>query len=177
MCEQIILPRENEINRTGSGGVALLHYAIDYEHWEFRLETGEDRGRDCILEYIDDKRWGNHIIQGQVKGTKKPETYLLKDGVHFSYKLEKRYINYALRSPCASVLFLCDLKNDIVYYLAIQEYFIDNPEKYANLLDAQTEAMMVHIPISNIVNRTDDTDLRRLAMSTYLFRNGRTERN
>jgi|GEM_PF-1220081 hypothetical protein len=172
----MILPKENEINRIGSGGIALLHYSINYEHWEFRQETGEDRGRDCVLEYIDDNRWCNYIIQGQVKGTKKPEAYILKPGTHFSYKLEKKYVNYALRSSCASVLFLCDLKNDIVYYLPVQDYFIENSEKYANLLNNETESMMLHIPISNVVTKTDDAELCRLAKSTYLFRDGKVVR-
>ena len=39
------------------------------------------------------------------------------------------------------MLFLCDLKNDIVYYLQIQDYFIENPEKYSNLSNAETESI------------------------------------
>ena len=170
---KMVLPKDNQINRTGSGGIALLHYAIDYEYWEFRQETGEDRGRDCVLEYIDENNWHNHIIQGQVKGTKTPESYLLKDGKHFSYKLEKKYINYALRSSNASVLFFCDLKNDVVYYLPIQDYFIKNPDKYVNLLNAETETMKLHIPVSNIVRKNDDSELCRLANATYLFKDGK----
>ena len=129
-----------------------------------------------MLEYIDENNWHNCIIQGQVKGTKTPESYLLKDGKHFSYKLEKKYINYALRSSNASVLFLCDLKNDIVYFLPIQDYFIENPDKYVNLANAETESMMLHIPIGNIVSRIDDSKLCKLANATYLFKDGKVVR-
>ena len=171
--KEIVLPKETVINRTGSGGIALLHYSLNYEHWEFRQETGEDRGRDCVLEYIDESIWCNYIIQGQVKGTKTPQSYLLKDGMHFSYPLEKKYINYALRSSNASVLFLCDLINELVYFLPIQDYFINNPEKYENLSNPKTESMNVHIPVSNIVTKYEDFELCQLAKATYFFNLGK----
>lgn len=75
----MVLPKDNQINRPESGRIALLYYAIDYEHWEFRQETDEDRGRDCVLEYIDENSRSNCIIQSQVKGIKMPEYYLLKE--------------------------------------------------------------------------------------------------
>lgn len=172
MSGNLLLPKEEEINRTGSGGMALLHYKLNYEHWEFRLETGVDRGRDCIIEYIMENEWHNNIIQCQVKGTKTPETYLLKNEDVFSYNLDKKYINYALGSTNASVLFLCDLKNEVVYYLPVQEFFINNPDKYINLRNTKTESLNVHIPVTCTVDKNNDIMLRKLSQTNYTLRDG-----
>ncbi|MGM9639898.1 MAG: DUF4365 domain-containing protein [Faecousia sp.] len=171
-----VFPKESQLGRTGSGGIALIHFAFNYEHWEFRQETGADRGRDCSIEYIDGNEWQHNTLQGQVKGTKSPETYLLKNGTHFSYPLDKKTIYYALHSPEAFLLFLCDLKHNIVYYLPIQEYFINEPEKYENLENPDTIRMNLHIPVKNTVRRDDDAELIDLAKATYIYRNNRVQR-
>lgn len=175
MCEAV-LPKENEINKTGRGGMALVHFRFNYDHWQFRQETGADCGRDCTIEYISDNEWHHDSIEGQVKGTKSPESYLLKDGNQFSYKLEKKTINYALRSSKAFLLLLCDLNSNTVYYLPIQEYFINNPDKYTKLENPATDSMKLRIPVEKTVCGDNDAELIALAKTTYVFRNNRVQR-
>lgn len=171
---ETVLPKEADIEKTGRGGVALLHYAFNYDHWEFRQETGADKGRDCAFEYVDEENsWHNGIIRGQVKGTKTPDSYRLKTKDCFSYNLDRKTINYALRSNDAFLLFLCDLVNEKVYYLPIQDYFIENESEYDTLEKKNDGGMMVHIPTANIVTRDDDSALVDLAQSSYCFREGR----
>lgn len=167
-----VLPKENEnTEKTGRGGMALIHYTLNPDHWEFRLETGADKGRDCAFEYIDENsEWHNGIIRCQVKGTKTPETYKISSG-DFSYPIEKKTINYALRSRDAFILFLCDLVNEKVYYLPIQDYFIKNPEEYKRL-EKDTKNMNLHIPVKNVVTRTEDAAIVLLANKAYSFTNG-----
>ena len=177
---EVILPKEVDLEKTGRGGMALVHYAFDYNHWEFRLETGADRGTDCAFEYIDeDNQWHHATIRGQVKGTKSPDSYRLKTEDCFSYSLEIKTINYALRSRDAFLLFFCDLINSKVYYLAIQDYFIENESRYKNLEEKNGGTMALHIPIANVVTKDDDSALVELAKCTYTFRNNRVskERN
>ena len=172
-----VLPRESDrdIENVGRGGLALVHYAFDYNHWEFRQETGADRGTDCILEYIDGKEWHHSVIKGQIKGTKIAEYYLLKSGEYFSFPLEKRTINYALRSNDSFLLFFSDLKNEIVYYLSIQDYFINNPDEYVRL-EKETNSMNMWIPVVNIVRKDDDSDLVQLSKASYSFVSGRVQK-
>ena len=170
---EIVLPKEVDIAKTGRGGMALVHSAFDYNHWEFRQETGADVGRDCTFEYIDEnKTWNNDIIRGQVKGTEKPDSYKLVRKECFSYPLDRKTINYALRSKDAFLLFLCDLVNRKVYYLPIQDFFIKNETKYETLYEKNDGRMNLHIPTLNEVT-SDDSSLIQLAKSTYTFRYGR----
>lgn len=171
-----IFPREkDDLEKTGRGGVALLHYALNYNHWEFRQETGADKGRDCSIEYIEGDEWHNSCLRGQVKGTKTPNSYLLKDGKHFSYQLDKKTINYALRSKDAFVLFFCDLVHERVYYLPIQDYFINSPEHY-DKLEKDTETMNLRIPVHNIISKNDDVELIMLSRASYVFKNNRVSK-
>lgn len=89
----------------------------------------------------------------------------------FLIPLKKKTTNYALRSRDAFVLFLCDLLNEKVYYLPIQEYFIDNPEEYKRL-EKDTKNMNLHIPVKNVVTRAEDAAIVLLANKAYSFTNG-----
>lgn len=172
-----VLPYEVEMEKTGRGGMALVHFAFNYDHWEFRQETGADKGRDCAFEYIDeDNSWPNATIRGQVKGTKTPDSYRLKNEECFSYKLERKTINYALRSNDAFLLLLADLVNNKVYYLPIQDYFIENESEYATLEKKNDGGMMLHIPIANVVTKDEDAALVELAKCTYTFRQNRVHK-
>ena len=167
-----ILPKEEDMEKTGRGGMGLLHFTINYDHWQFREETGADKGRDCTLEYIDGKEWANRSIQCQVKGSEAIDSYKLKKQPCFSYNLEKRTINYALRSSSPFVLFLCDLNDNIVYYLPVQDAFMENEDYYSRLAK-DTDSMNLRIPMANIMTRESDEELVELTRATYSFINGR----
>ena len=170
-----ILPMDIKEQGVGRGGMALIHYVFDYHHWEFRLETGIDVGRDCVFEHIENNEWHNGTIRCQVKGTEKPGTYLLASGNEFSYKFEKKTINYALRSRDAFLVFLCDLVNEKVYYLPIQEYFIENPKEYERL-ENDNDTMKLRIPLSNQITRENDQAVVQLSKIAYAFINNRVRK-
>ena len=168
------LPRDDsrEINAIGRGGMRLAHYAFNFECWEFRLGTGKDVGEDCVYEYIDEHSWHNARIRAQVKGIRNPKTYLVARDTEFSYPLGKEFIEYALRSNEAFVLLICDLMNEKVYYLPLQDYFINNPEEYKRLRSG-TDSMKLRVPVSNIVDSAHNEELVDLANNSYVFRNGK----
>ena len=85
------LPIDTPQRKIGSKAVAILHYKIDADHWEFRQETGNDVGRDCTLELSENNEWPNHKIEGQIKGTEKNEP--LKKCTLISFPMEVKTIN------------------------------------------------------------------------------------
>ena len=171
------LPKDDtkEINALGRGGMRLAHYAFNFECWEFRPGIGKDVGEDCVYEYIDDHIWHNRRIRAQVKGIRNPATYLVAKDTEFSYPLDKQFIEYALRSNEAFVLLLCDLLNEKVYYLALQDYFINNPEEYKRLR-SDTAKMKLRVPVTNLVNNAHNDELVILASNSYVFRNGKVSK-
>ena len=54
------LPKDIPQRKIGSRARAILHYTLDTDHWEYREETGNDVGRDCIIELIECDEWTNH---------------------------------------------------------------------------------------------------------------------
>ena len=172
------LPKDDakEINAIGRGGMRLAHYAFDFECWEFRLGTGKDVGEDCVFEYIDEHAWHNARLRTQVKGIRNPKTYLVAKDTEFSYPLGKEFIEYALRSSEAFVLLLCDLMNEKVYYLPLQDYFINNPEEYKRLR-SDTGTMKMRVPVTNIVDNAHNEELVALANNSYVFKDGKVSKS
>ncbi len=157
------LPIDTPQRKIGSKAVAILHYKIDADHWEFRQETGNDVGRDCTLELSENNEWPNHKIEGQIKGTEKIEP--LKKCTLISFPMEVKTINYALSSHCPFALFYVDVTLEKIFYLAIQDYFIDNPDLFAKLETQDT--INIHIPMNNLLNDGDD-NLVDLAKCVYI---------
>jgi len=160
-----IVPIDTPQRKIGSRAVAIVHYYMDSNHWEFRQETGNDVGRDCTFELSENDEWLNHKIEGQIKGTKKFEPLKTKNNV-VSFSMEVKTINYALRSHCPFVLFYVDVSKENVYYLPIQEYFIDHPDLFAKL-DGSQDKMSLRIPLENLLNQSDER-LMDIARITYL---------
>ena len=158
------MPMDTESRRIGSRARAIMHYSLDANHWDYREETGNDYGRDCIIELSENNKWMNHKIEGQIKGSRQPN--FLKDGLSISFPLDIKTINYALGTQVAFVLFFVDVTNETVYYLPLQDYFITNKKLFAKL-DSGQESMAVHIPIDNVLT-SEDTDLQQIAKSTYV---------
>lgn len=148
-------PIDTEQRKTGSRACAIVHYRINSDHWVYREETEIDIGRDCILELSEDDKWLNHKIECQIKGVRSSsrlEGMKLKKENSYSFPLEKKTIMYALNSNVAFVLFLVDLANETVYYLAIQEYFIANKELFKRIEDNNDDGTLnVHISCEHIL--------------------------
>lgn len=158
-----VYPKDTEQQKVSRKSAKILVYTLDSDHWDYKLETGSDVGRDCILELAENDQWKNHKIEGQIKGKQKPVEIL--DGKYISFPLEVKTINYALQSPIAFVLFVVDTTNEIVYYQPIQEYVVANP----NLLDklsSDQQTINIRIPKNQIVTK-EDSNLQRLAATIY----------
>lgn len=158
------LPKDCEQRITGSTARGIVHYKFPKEHWEYHEITGTDHGIDCIVELIEDGEFRNKKIEGQIKGTKKPN--LINNGECFSFSMELKTIKYGLGSASAFVLFYVDNTSEVVYYLPIQDYFISRPELF-DKLEKEQKTMRVHIPVDNVVSEKDD-DLQQIAKSVYV---------
>ncbi|MBR0373573.1 MAG: DUF4365 domain-containing protein [Mogibacterium sp.] len=155
---------DSEQRKIGSRACAIVHYQIDAERWLYREDPDPAVGRDCVIELSENDRWLGHRLECQIKGTKNPSKLTREDA--FTYSLETRTIQYALNSSGAFVLFYVDVVNEIVYYLPVQDYFIENKQLF-DKLDAQQETINVHIPQANILAK-GDRELREIARSTYV---------
>lgn len=165
-----ILPKDCDERKKGSEARGIVHYKISKEHWEYHEYTGTDHGIDCIIELIENDKYINKKIEGQIKGTSSPNKLIKEDC--FSFSMETKTINYGLSSTVAFVLFYVDIVKEEVYYLPIQDYFIANPSLY-DKLGQQTIAL--HIPCDNILNK-DDFELQQTAKSVYADGPSRTLR-
>ncbi len=157
-----VFPQDCEARKNGSEARGIVHYKISKDHWEYHEITGSDHGIDCSIELIENEKFINKKIEGQIKGTKSPNQLINKDC--FSFPMETKTINYGLSSSAAFVLFYVDLANEIVYYLPIQDYFIANPSLFDKL---EQKTISLHIPCDNILNK-DDFDLQQIAKSVYV---------
>lgn len=156
-------PQDTLARKVGSKGCQILHGILDTDHWEYKQETGNDVGRDCILELSENNQWRNHKLEGQIKGRQTLKE--IDNNAYISFQMQIKTINYALQSPIAFVLFLVDTKNEIVYYQPIQEYVIANPELLRKLSSEQ-KTIAIHIPKTQVLP-DDDGILQELARKMY----------
>lgn len=162
--KNIILPENCEQRKIGSRARAILHYQINTDCWEYREESGNDYGRDCVIELSVDNSWINCKLEGQIKGTHKPN--LLQNKKEFSIAIPIKTINYALCSSISFVLFYIDTIKEDVYYVSIQDYFISNQNLF-DKLSTNKSSINIRIPMVNMLSK-NDYELKQLAMSTYL---------
>ena len=158
------IPQDKPQRKIGTRAKILLQYKLDVDHWEYREETGNDVGRDCVLELTENDEWTNHKIEGQIKGTTCPN--LLASGREFSFPLATKTITYALNANNAFVLFYVEVTNENVYYLPIQDYFIANKGLF-DKLNVDQDTINVRIPKDNLLS-SDDFELQEIARSVYV---------
>jgi hypothetical protein len=158
------LPKDCNARQIGSKARQIVHSSFDATNWEFHEITGTDHGTDCILELIEDDKYANNRLEGQIKGTLTPKK--LNGGDVFSFSMDIKTINYGLNCRYAFVLFYVDVENEAVYYLPLQDYFISNKDLF-NTLENNKSTMAIHIPCDNIVS-DNDFELREIAKSTYI---------
>ncbi len=157
-------PKDWAGRRIGAEARKLVHSAFSTERWEYHEETGQDVGRDCTIELVENDEWTNKKIEGQIKGTTIAKT--VNNGRAYSFSIELKTIKYALGSSSAFVLFFVPIETGKVYYLPIQDYFIADPALFEKL-EGNQKTLNVHIPIENIVSE-DDYDLQQIAKSVYV---------
>ncbi len=156
-------PKDCPQRKTESKSEKIFHYKLNTDHWLYRQETGNDYGRDCVIELSEDDEWHNKKIECQIKGAHKPKYRFGKTVI--AYSLEIKTINYELSSAVPFVLIYVDLTREIVYYLPLQKYFLENPEKLERT-KRNTTTVDVHIPVIQQLTE-DDIDSRDLADQIY----------
>ena len=63
-------------------------------------------------------------------------------------------------------MFCVDVDDEIVYYLPLQEYFIQHPDLFERLQN-NSSTLAVHVPTDNIVNE-NDLELQEIAKESYV---------
>jgi len=154
-------PKDCEARKIGTKARNIVFFSFDADHWDVKEQTGLDVGVDCVAELSENDEWCNRRIECQIKGTKKIN--YLKNGM-IGFDLEIHTINYALSSSIPFILLLVDVVNNIVYYLSIQNYFIDNPDLQNRL--SNTSTVRLHLNPANVLNH-NDYELQRLTHSRY----------
>ncbi|MBQ8318733.1 MAG: DUF4365 domain-containing protein [Lachnospiraceae bacterium] len=144
---------------------SIFVYNLDAKKWEWHEQAGTDHRTDIIIELVEDGMYKNKKIEGQIKG----RTILnyLKDG-RISFGLDVKTVMYALGGYNPFVLFLVDVQNERVYYLPIQEYFLDNPQKFDDLINNK-ESISVHINPYSVMKVGDD---RLCQLAKYVYMGG-----
>ena len=153
-------PKDTPERKTGSKGQAVVHFLLDADHWDYREETGNDYGRDCVIELSEHDEWNNHKIEGQIKGTASPK----KVGNEISFSMPVKTIEYALGSSNAFILFVADTSSNIAYFQCVQQYFIDHKDLF-DKLDQKT--ITIHIPVSQVLPGNDE-QLQQWARTVFI---------
>ena len=160
-------PKDDEQRKIGSKGRAIVHFQLDAEHWDYKEETGNDYGRDCIIELSEDNEWRNHKIEGQIKGTAQPRITVDNE---ISIPVPVKTVEYALGSPIAFILFVANTKTNDVYYQCLQHFFIEHKE-YFEKLDQKT--INIRIPTTQNLESNDEL-LQLWAKTIYVDGPSRT---
>jgi hypothetical protein len=137
----------------------LVRSVLSQNGWKCEDTFDKDSGTTCIL----DLTIGQYKIYGCAKGTTSCMSDKLKKESYFPLKISTKTINYALNKAQSFVVFYVFTKEKKIYYLPIQEYFLEN-QKY-NKKSSQ-DTIILHIPCDNVVSR-DDLKLRELAEKIY----------
>lgn len=143
---------------------SVFVYKLNAHNWEWHEQTGTDHGTDIVIELVENNSFTGKKIEGQLKGT--TSLCILKNG-EISYSLDVKMVNYALNTPNPFVLFLVNISNEDVYYLPIQDYFINNEEKLCALMNNHS-TINVHIRPDSIMDK-NEKKLMMLAKSVYSY--------
>lgn len=157
------LPRDSNPRRIAADARKIVINNINSENWEWHEQTGTDHGTDMVLELVENGEYSGKKIEVQIKGTENIET--LKSG-EIAFNLDVKTINYALGSHNTFLLFLVDVINKIVYYLPIQDYFIDNHDKF---FAAENNKVSVSVHINkSLVFSENANEICELAKNVYV---------
>lgn len=156
-------PKDNIQRKIGTRARAILFYKINSEHWDFKEESGNDVGRDCIIEFSDNDEWKNDKIECQIKGTEHIDRYCRRE--YISFPIDVKTINYAKNSNISFVIFLIDVVDEIVYYLCVQDYLKMN--SIDDKLNGGQKTINIIFPITSTLF-ADDIKLIELAKKNQL---------
>lgn len=158
-------PADSESRRIDTRACAIVHYKIDCNHWDYKLENGHDIGCDCILELSEDNYWKNHRIRLQIKGTKSIDNFLVNNGAEVSFSLAVAVINYALASPEPFLLVVVDVVSESIYYRELHDHFLEHGELRAKLEKQKT--VNVRFPGNPVSLPENDEELCLMARRRF----------
>ena len=102
----------------------------------------------------------------QIKSTE----HIIKSKKSVSFDLKVITAAYAISSAQPFVLFVVDLIADVIYYICLQDFFIDNPASLKAVGNNKSK-VRIKIPLDYIVTR-ETIGLQEVAKSQYSFTNG-----
>lgn len=152
----------------GRIGVSAIHYYLNAEYWHFRTASGVDIGIDFQIELIEDAINTGRTIFCQAKSTKNPVFRYGNTTLCF-YTVKRSTMQYWLNMSNPVVLFVVDSreKPETIYYLPIQDYFIQHPEYVKELEQKDEGTYVLRIPIANKLE-SECKLLRELAKKSYI---------
>ena len=159
-----VFPQDSPGRRAETRSFQILFPKFNSDHWDFIGRDYHDHGVDYTFEYIENYEYRGYRLLSQVKGSSLLKT---EGNDYVSFPLPVKTANYAISCRNPFVLFLVDLKAEIAYYLALQDYFIANPDSYVRL-SKNSSTITVHVPVDNVVSH-EDSDLIAIAKSGYSF--------
>lgn len=158
-------PQDSPQRKIGTRARALVPSKLNADHWDYHEQTGSDVGCDLILELSENDNFINKKIECQIKGTATPK--MVGNGQFISFDFPVITANYALNGYCPFVLFVVDIKKEVVYWQSIKDYAEKQADFKARAKNNK-ESVSVRIPITNILSVENDSQLCDLARRGYL---------
>lgn len=162
----MIFPQDTSERKIGTRARALVPSKLNANHWEFHEYTGIDVGCDLVIEFSDGNEFKNKKIECQIKGTENPT--FVENGSFLSFDFPVKTASYALNGNCPFVLFVVDVKKEIVYWQSIKDY-AKSCSDFIQRVEKNKCTVAVRIPVNNVLsNDTGDEHLCKLAKNMHL---------
>ena len=116
-------PQDTEEFKKERKSYQLLFYRLNADVWAPNGSDNTDHGMDYGFEYIENGNYKGYRILSQIKSTE----HIIKSKKSVSFDLKVITAAYAISSAQPFVLFVVDLIADVIYYICLQDFFIDNP--------------------------------------------------
>lgn len=155
-------PKDTPEKKKERRSVQIFRSALNTDCWEEIGFDHYDHGIDYTYEFIEDGSVykGNRILC-QIKGTSKTER---KNGfIKFDFPVKTA--SYACTCTQPFFFILVDLSSQEIFYLLMQLYFIDNPERYKKL---SINGSNVRVKVS-VSSRLDDDNFRKYSKYRFTF--------
>lgn len=159
-------PQDTEEFKKERKSYQLLFYRLNADVWAPNGSDNTDHGMDYGFEYIENGNYKGYRILSQIKSTE----HIIKSKKSVSFDLKVITAAYAISSAQPFVLFVVDLIADVIYYICLQDFFIDNPASLKAVGNNKSK-VRIKIPLDYIVTR-ETIGLQEVAKSQYSFTNG-----
>lgn len=156
-------PQDTEEFQKERKSYQTLFSNFDMNQWAPNGSDNTDHGMDYGFEYIEDMKYKGYRILSQIKSTES----LHKQNNLCIFDLKVATAAYAINCSQPFVLFLVDLVTDITYYICLQDFFINNPDKI-QAVENNGSTVRIKIPDDKILTRTNE-ELKEIAKRQFSF--------